>query len=117
MAQAKFWCITRRARRAVTIAPGTQRRSSFHSSASEERRVRSLPPPMAIEVSAARATGEIFWYEQNDDGSWTEHVAFDSTGQMIDVGSGDVDGDGQTDIVAANQSADIVYWLENDIIA
>ncbi len=68
-------------------------------------------------MSAARATGQIFWYEQEDDGSWTEHVVFDGTGQMIDVGAGDVDGDGKTDIVAADQSADIVYWFENDIIA
>ena len=60
MAQAKFWRITLRVRRAQAIANGNFERSSFTSTASAETRVRSQPLPIAIETSAARTAGPSF---------------------------------------------------------
>jgi hypothetical protein len=65
-------------------------------------------------VGAAYSANDICWYENNGNGSaWTEHVVDPSFARPISVRTGDIDGDTDTDIVAASNRGRIAWW-END---
>ena len=68
-------------------------------------------------VAALFMTGDVIWIENDgspNNGGWTIHyVYYDSNKEPYDVTVADIDGDGDLDILEADQSNKI-YWYEND---
>lgn len=56
----------------------------------------------------------VFWYENDGtpDAGWTRHTVDGLLGGAITVASGDVDGDGDLDVIAGGHAADEVRWYE-----
>jgi hypothetical protein len=67
-------------------------------------------------LSASVNDDKIAWYE-NDGGSppaFTEHVISTSTDGATAVYAGDLDGDGQNDVVSASANDNRILWFQND---
>lgn len=73
-----------------------------------------------VAVSAEEESGsmpeisETAWFEQNSDGSFTEHLLDEDSGLPHSVFPADVDGDGNTDILVASWGGNRIVWWEND---
>ena len=70
-------------------------------------------------LAASLADDKLAWYERNEDGSYTEHaVTAPHLGVIANGASSiagvDLDGDGDTDLLAASLLDDTIAWYEND---
>ena len=66
-------------------------------------------------LAATGYAGEILWWE-NIDGTganWTEHTVSDELDKAASVCTADFDGDGDTDVLGADDRDDDVIWWEN----
>ena len=56
----------------------------------------------------------VFWYENDGtpDAGWIRHTVASTLTGAISVAGGDVDGDGDLDVIAAGHTADETYWYE-----
>jgi len=66
-------------------------------------------------LSASRGDHKIAWYENDGaaDPSFTTHVVSTSASGPLHVHVGDVDGDGDLDILSASYEGDKITWYEN----
>ena len=66
-------------------------------------------------VCAAAVENRVLWYEStaSDGTSWTEHVVHSPADGVTSVTTGDVDGDGDLDVLAAVEDEDRIEWYEN----
>ncbi|MEM1182553.1 MAG: FG-GAP-like repeat-containing protein [Acidobacteriota bacterium] len=73
-----------------------------------------------LDILAAGQDADALWWYENDgspsDGGWTERLLMDSElDRPLGVASGDIDGDGDLDVVvAAAGFPSAIHWLEND---
>ncbi|MEQ9391498.1 MAG: FG-GAP-like repeat-containing protein [Balneola sp.] len=67
-------------------------------------------------MSASYEDGKIAWYENDgaSDPSFTERVVSTNADGATDVLAGDIDGDGDLDLMSASVSDDKIAWYEND---
>tara|TARA_R110001606_G_scaffold107625_2_gene232391 strand:- start:41299 stop:50172 length:8874 start_codon:yes stop_codon:yes gene_type:complete len=68
-------------------------------------------------VASSFATNKVSWFE--NDGNlpvvtFTEHIISSSVSGVNDVFPVDMDGDGDIDVVTANNTEGSIYWFEND---
>ena len=66
-------------------------------------------------LGAAYSDNEIAWWENTagDGSAWTEHTIDAAFTAAHSVSAADVDGDGDTDVLGAANSADEITWWEN----
>ena len=66
-------------------------------------------------LGAAYHAAEIIWWENTDgDGSaWVEHMVDDRLTGAQSIGTGDVDGDGDLDVLGVSYSGDEMAWFAN----
>ncbi|WP_172991814.1 FG-GAP repeat domain-containing protein [Lacipirellula parvula] len=65
-----------------------------------------------IDLVTATSGSFVAWYLNNGAGAFTKGIVAASLGLISHVAAGDVDGDGDVDILAGSSSA--IGWLEND---
>jgi sugar lactone lactonase YvrE len=58
--------------------------------------------------------GQVSWWENNGYIDFIEHVVDDDLNRARSVGTGDLNEDGEIDVVAAGWTANTVRWYEND---
>ena len=66
-------------------------------------------------LSASKDDDRIIWH-RNEDGagaSWSEIVISDTSDGASDVAAGDIDGDGDVDVIAVSSNDNTVAWFEN----
>jgi uncharacterized repeat protein (TIGR01451 family) len=68
-------------------------------------------------LSASESSHTIAWWENTDDGDygsvWAMHAITDAFGGAHDIAVGDVDGDGDPDILGSASISNTVAWWEN----
>ena len=66
-------------------------------------------------VSASRNDSDIDWYDNNGNANptWTARSVFDDGFDQVSVFVSDMDGDGDMDVVAAQNGDDTISWHEN----
>lgn len=64
-----------------------------------------------LDIQAVRP-GALGWWENASTG-WTQHPVDVTGGGWIDVAAGDVDGDGELDLLGAAQTADDIVWWKS----
>lgn len=70
-----------------------------------------------IDIVAGGFQDRVYWFENNGDGtSWTDHLAFQDPDNVNFYGmtAGDLDHDGDIDIVSSASTGDEISWYEND---
>ena len=68
-------------------------------------------------LGASYSSGLYAWFENDGDGNFTPHIINDDpefSNTAVNVDHGDLDGDGDIDIVGASFYADAFVWFEND---
>jgi hypothetical protein len=68
-------------------------------------------------VSASYLADDVTWWESDGspaDGGWTAHTIDGAFTGASSLALGDVDGDGDIDVVATAESLDDVTWFDND---
>ena len=63
---------------------------------------------------AVAESHQVVWYANNGTQSFTEYTVTGSLTGTVSVYAADVDGDGDTDILGADETLDYVFWCEND---
>ena len=66
-----------------------------------------------VDILAAASNHNVYWYENDGNENFTEHLLITSTKSACDLSVADVDGDGDLD-VAAGLYDGAVAWYEND---
>ncbi|MCK4547147.1 MAG: T9SS type A sorting domain-containing protein [Candidatus Eisenbacteria sp.] len=68
-------------------------------------------------VAAGRAAGVVAWYKARGESglSWQKHVIDDAAGGSMGITTGDLDNDGDVDVVATARIEGTVTWYENDL--
>jgi hypothetical protein len=70
-------------------------------------------------LSASMADDEIVWYENDGlvPAGFTEHLIYDLADGANSVHAADVDGDGDTDVIASSANDSTIAWFQNDGMA
>jgi hypothetical protein len=68
-------------------------------------------------IANARSSSSVLWFENDGtpaDGGWTSHTVTSAVAGVFTVFPGDINGDGDVDIVSTGHGDDKVSWHEND---
>ena len=64
-------------------------------------------------VAASSMDENLRWWRNGGDGSWTESLISIEAGRPLSLEAGDVDGDGDSDLLLGLQGPNRLVWLEN----